>query len=54
MAAMQAAKRYSWVANLQGRYKILVAIVPLLGLFLITSLFTLSAQHQQEQTRHWA
>ena len=54
MAATQAHHRYSWLANLPGRYKILLAICPLLGLFLLTSLATLATLRQQEQTRHWA
>ncbi|SEJ06912.1 response regulator [Frateuria terrea] len=54
MAATQAFHRYSWLANLPGRYKILLAICPLLGLFLLTSVATLATLRQQERTRHWA
>src|SRR5690242_10603488 len=54
MAATQAPHRHSWLANLPGRYKILLAICPLLGLFLLTSLATLATLRQQEETRHWA
>ncbi|WP_424682078.1 response regulator [Frateuria sp. YIM B11624] len=54
MAATQASHRHSWLANLPGRYKILLAICPLLGLFLLTSLATLATLRQQEQTRRWA
>lgn len=54
MAATQASTQHSWLARLPGQYKILVAIIPLLGLFLINSLFTLNGLREQEQARHWA
>jgi CheY-like chemotaxis protein len=54
MAAAQVKKRNSWLARLPGQHKMLVAIVPLLCLFLLNSLFTLDGLYQQEQTRHWA
>ncbi|MCX7512920.1 response regulator [Frateuria hangzhouensis] len=54
MAATQATHRHSWLANLPGQYKILLAICPLLGLFLLTSLATLATLRKQEDARHWA
>jgi len=54
MAATQALHSHSWLANLPGRYKILLAICPLLGLFLLTSLANLATLRKQEETRHWA
>lgn len=54
MAATQATKRDSFLANLAGRYKALLAICPLLGLFLITSLVTLNALREQAALRHWS
>ncbi|MEP6897343.1 MAG: response regulator [Rhodanobacter sp.] len=53
MAEIQKAKRYSWLANLPGRYKILVAVLPLLGLFLVTGLVTFQSQQAQEDMRGW-
>ncbi len=44
----------SWLANLPGRYKILLAVVPLLGLFLLTSIATLVTLRHEAGTRHLA
>ena len=52
MAAAQVTKRHFWLAGLPGQRKMLVAIVPLLCLFLLNSQFTLNGLYQQEQTRH--
>ena len=54
MAAQQSTKRYSWLSNLPGRYKILVAVGPLLLLLLFATLGTLYALHQQELRRQWS
>ncbi len=53
MTARQTSKRHPWLANLAGRYKILVAVLPLLGMSLITGLITLQSQRAQEETRAW-
>lgn len=47
-------KKYSWLANLPIRYKIIVAIALLLGLFLINSLINVISQAKQAEARHWA
>jgi CheY-like chemotaxis protein/signal transduction histidine kinase/CHASE3 domain sensor protein len=54
MAAQQSTKRYSWLVNLPGRYKILVAICPLLALLLFATLGTLYSLQQQELRRVWS
>ncbi|HTV84754.1 MAG TPA: response regulator [Dyella sp.] len=47
-------KKYSWLANLPIRYKIMLAIGLLLGLFLLNSLANVVSQNRQTQTRRWA
>ena len=47
-------KKYSWLANLPIRYKMVLAIGLLLGLFLLTSLINAISQNRQTETRHWA
>ncbi|KRE99976.1 histidine kinase [Frateuria sp. Soil773] len=57
MAAVQAnpqPRRYSWLAHQPISRKILLAIGLLLGLFLLTSVVTLSALRKQDDSRHWA
>jgi CheY-like chemotaxis protein len=47
-------KKYSWLAHLPIRYKIIIAIGLLLGLFLINSLINVVSQNRQAEARHWA
>ena len=47
-------KKNSWLADQPLQRKMALAIGLLLGLFLLTSLFTLNSLHQQEGNRHWA
>ena len=47
-------RKYSWLANLPIRYKIILAIGLLLGLFLVNSLINVGSQNRQSETRHWA
>jgi CheY-like chemotaxis protein/CHASE3 domain sensor protein len=47
-------RKYSWLANLPIRYKIILAIGLLLGLFLLTSLINAVSQSRQTQSRLWA
>ncbi|RDS83492.1 response regulator [Dyella psychrodurans] len=47
-------KKYSWLANLPIRYKIILAIGLLLGLFLLNSLANVVSQNRQTETRRWA
>ena len=53
-ATPAATRRYSWLANLPIRYKIILAIGLLLGLFLFTSLINAVSQSRQNETRRWA
>jgi CheY-like chemotaxis protein/CHASE3 domain sensor protein len=47
-------RKYSWLANMPIRYKIILAIGLLLGLFLANSLINVVSQNRQTETRHWA
>lgn len=47
-------RKYGWLANLPIRYKIILAIGLLLGLFLLDSLINVASQNKQSDTRHWA
>ncbi len=47
-------KRPSWLANLPGRYKILLAILPLLLLFMLTSIATLTTLGLESAAREQA
>ncbi|WP_233843712.1 response regulator [Dyella sp. 2HG41-7] len=47
-------RKYSWLANLPIRFKIILAIGLLLGLFLINSLINVTSQNRQSETRRWA
>lgn len=47
-------KKYSWLANLPIRYKIILAIGLLLGLFLLNSVINVVSQNRQTETRRWA
>ena len=51
---MQTRSRNRWLTRLPGQKKILLAVVPLLGLFMLTSVVTLGALQRQEITRSWA
>jgi CheY-like chemotaxis protein len=53
MSMTQATKQHSWLANLPGRHKILMAIGPLLVLVLLASLGTFNALRLQQQTNGW-
>ena len=53
MAQTQVTKHHSWLANLPGRYKILMAICPLLALVLLASLGTFNALRLQQRTSGW-
>lgn len=48
-----APRKYGWLANLPIRYKIILAIGLLLGLFLLDSLINVASQNKQAETRHW-
>lgn len=47
-------RKYSWLAHLPIRYKIVLAIGLLLGLFLLDSLINVVSQNRQSETRRWA
>jgi CheY-like chemotaxis protein/CHASE3 domain sensor protein len=47
-------KKYSWLAHLPIRYKIIIAIGLLLGLFLLNSLINVTSQARQTESRRWA
>ncbi|WP_230474928.1 response regulator [Dyella monticola] len=47
-------RKYSWLAHLPIRYKILLAIGLMLALLLLDSAFNLAAQHRQSETRRWS
>lgn len=47
-------RKYGWLANLPIRYKIVLAIGLLLGLFLTNSLINVVSQNRQSETRQWA
>ncbi len=51
MSELKAPKRYSWLTDMSGRQKIMLAILPLLGLFLTASVVTLDSLRLQEQNR---
>ena len=51
---MRTRSQNRWLTRLPGQKKILLAVVPLLGLFLLTSVVTLGALQRQEVTRSWA
>jgi CHASE3 domain sensor protein len=53
MSKTQVTKQHSWVANLPGRYKILLAICPLLALVVLASLGTFNALRLQQRTSSW-
>ncbi len=53
-SATSTRRKYSWLANLPIRYKIILAIALLLGLFLANSLINVASQNRQTETRHWA
>ncbi|HUA82001.1 MAG TPA: response regulator [Dyella sp.] len=53
-SATPSPRKYGWLANLPIRYKIVLAIGLLLGLFLITSLMNVASQNRQSETRRWA
>ena len=53
MVDTQATKQHTWLANLPGRYKILLAICPLLALVVLTSLSTFNALRMQQRTSQW-
>jgi CheY-like chemotaxis protein/CHASE3 domain sensor protein len=46
-------RKYGWLANLPIRYKIILAIGLLLGLFLADNLIGVLSENQQSQTRRW-
>lgn len=46
-------RKYSWLAHLPIRYKIVLAIGLLLGLFLLDSLINVASQDRQSETRRW-
>jgi CheY-like chemotaxis protein/CHASE3 domain sensor protein len=48
------ARKYGWLANLPIRYKIILAIGLLLGLFLLDSLANVISEQHQSQSRGWA
>ncbi|MFC3652314.1 response regulator [Dyella humi] len=47
-------RKYGWLANLPIRYKIIIAIGLLLGLFILNSLINVTSQNRQSETRRWA
>ncbi|GLQ52121.1 response regulator [Dyella flava] len=53
-AAPAQQKKYSWLAHLPIRYKIIIAIGLLLGLFLFNSLINVASQNKQREVRQWA
>ncbi|MFZ0869599.1 MAG: ATP-binding protein, partial [Rhodanobacter sp.] len=53
MVDTQVTKQHSWLANLPGRHKILLAIFPLLTLVVLASLGTFNALRLQQQTSRW-
>jgi CheY-like chemotaxis protein/signal transduction histidine kinase/HAMP domain-containing protein len=54
MAEQQSTKSYPWLSSLPGRYKILVAVGPMLALLMFATLGTLYALQQQELRRLWS
>jgi CheY-like chemotaxis protein/CHASE3 domain sensor protein len=52
--ATPAPKKYGWLANLPIRYKIVLAIGLLLGLFLLDSVINVISQDRQTETRRWS
>ncbi|WP_323135363.1 CHASE3 domain-containing protein [Dyella silvatica] len=47
-------KRYSWLANLPIRHKIILAIGLMLSLLMINSLINVGSHNKQTEARHWA
>jgi CheY-like chemotaxis protein/signal transduction histidine kinase/CHASE3 domain sensor protein len=47
-------RKNTWLAHLPIRYKIIIAISLLLGLFLLNSLMNVASQNEQSETRQWA